>query len=202
MSLNIQQLSSELQTIYEQYETQAAQYKEEAVCGPGCSHCCKVAGKIDIITLEGLAMLKAMRALPAAVIKTIRKNIEKDKLLRSKGKKLPCPFLDDAGSCHIYDARPFSCRQLYSLQQCADNGPLVHREAVTLAKTVVQKLQQLDNTGYSGHHSFIFAMLTNKKFHTTYTSGDFNPGSIEKFGRKHGIIINRFAEAGRQSLPK
>lgn len=194
MSLDVTQLTIELQNIYQQYESEAAPFKEQAVCGPGCSHCCKIAGRIDITTLEGLAMVKEMRALPISSQKTIRKNIEKDKLLRSKGKTSPCPFLDDSGSCHIYGARPFSCRQLYSLQTCKEGGPLVHREAVSHARGVVKKLQALDNTGYSGHHSFVLALLGNKKFHATYTSGGFNPGSIEKFGRKHGIIINRFAK--------
>ncbi len=141
MSLNIRQLSTDLHTIYDQYEAEAAHFKQQAICGPGCSHCCKVAGKIDIITLEGLAMLASMRSLPAAAITTIRKNLEKDKLLRSKGKTPPCPFLNNTGSCHIYDARPFSCRQLYSLQNCEDGGPLVHKEAMQLSQKVVRKLQ-------------------------------------------------------------
>lgn len=194
MSLDFKILSEGLQSIYKNYELKSAQFKEQAVCGRGCSFCCTVAGKIDIVTLEGLLLLERLESMPESETKGIRQRLEKDREYRLKGNKTACPFLDDQGACLVYDIRPFSCRQLYSLRKCDQNGPLVHKQAVYLAQEVVREIQKLDHTGYSGHHSFILKLLQNGAFSKTYRSGGFDPGRIQKFGKKHGIIINRFAK--------
>ena len=194
MSLNFKKLTESLQTIYQNYELEAAQFKELAVCGRGCSFCCTVVGKIDIVTIEGLIVLERLESMPASEAKRISQGLERDRELKLKGKKSACPFLDDQGACLVYDVRSFSCRQLYSLRNCDQNGPLVHKLAVSLAQKVVREIQKLDYTGYSGHHSFILQLLQNKAFRKTYNSGSFDPGRIQKFGKKHGIIINRFAK--------
>ncbi len=200
MSLDLKKMQETLQDIYQRYESEAGQFKEQAFCSPGCSFCCTVVGKIDIVTLEGLILLESLESMPKTEAKKIIQGLERDRNLRRKGKKSACPFLDDAqGVCRVYHIRPFSCRQLYSLRKCDQGGPLVHKQAVSLARKVVRDIQKLDDTGYSGHHSFILKLLQNEKFRNTYSTGDFDPGSIIKFGKKHGIIINRHAKIGAVS---
>ncbi len=53
-------------------------------------------------------------------------------------------------------------------------------------------MQQLDDTGYSGHISFILHLLDRPSFRKLYLAGGFDPQKIMAFGRAHGIIINRF----------
>jgi Fe-S-cluster containining protein len=194
MSLDFKKLTENLQTIYQNYELEAAQFKEQAVCGRGCSFCCTAAGKIDIVTIEGLILLERLESMPEPEAKRISQRLEKGRESQLKGKKTACPFLDDQEACLVYDVRSFSCRQLYSLRKCDQNGPLVHKQAVSLAQKVVREIQKLDYNGYSGHYSFILQLLQNEVFRKTYSSGCFDPGRIQKFGKKHGIIINRFAK--------
>ena len=191
MSLDFKKLAENLQTIYQNYELEAAQFKEEAVCGRGCSFCCTAVRKIDIVTIEGLIVLKRLESMPESEAKRISQRLEGDRESRRKGQISACPFLDDQDTCLVYDVRFFSCRQLYSLRKCAMNGALVHKQAASLAQKVVREIQRLDDTGYSGHHSFILQLLQNEAFRKTYDSGGFDPGRIQKFGKKHGIIINR-----------
>ena len=183
-----------LQGIYQRYESEACQFKEQAVCGRGCSFCCAVPGKIDIVTVEGIILLNRLESMPKTEAKEISQGLERDRNLRRQGKKSACPFLDEQGACRVYHVRPFSCRQLYSLRKCDPHGPLVHKQAVFLAREVVRDIQELDDTGYSGHQSFILKLLQNEKFRNTYSAGGFDPGSIKKIGKKYGIIINRFAK--------
>ena len=194
MSLDIKKLTASLQTIYQNYALEAAQFKEQAVCGRGCSFCCTAVGKIDIVTIEGLILLERLESMPISEAKRISQRLERDRESRLEGKKSACPFLDGEEACLVYDIRPFSCRQLYSLRKCAQNGPLVHKQAVSLAQIVVRKIQKLDCTGYSGHHSFILQLLQYEAFKKTYSSGNFDPGRLQKFGKKHRIMINRFAK--------
>lgn len=194
MSLDFKKMQETLQGIYQRYESEAGQFKEQAVCGRGCSSCCSVMGKIDIVTVEGIILLERLESMPESEAKEISQGLERDRNLRRKGKKSACPFLDEQGACRVYPVRPFSCRQLYSLKKCDQGGPLVHKQAVSLARKVVRDIQKLDDTGYSGHHSFILKLLQNEKFRNTYSAGGFDPSSIKKFGKKHEIIINRFAK--------
>lgn len=194
MSLDFMNMQETLQGIYRKYESEAAQFKEQAVCALGCFFCCLVPGKIDIATIEGIFLFRKLESIPEAEAKKIIQGLERDSSLRRKGKKTACPFLDQQGACRAYHVRPFSCRQLYSLRKCDPHGPLVHKQAVFIARKVVRDIQQLDSTGYSGHLSFILKLLQNEKFRNTYSAGGFDPGSVKKFGKEHGIIINRFAK--------
>ncbi|MFC1523278.1 YkgJ family cysteine cluster protein [Thermodesulfobacteriota bacterium] len=194
MALDFKKMQETLQGIYQEYESASGQFKEQAVCGRGCAFCCFEAGKIDIVTLEGMILLESLESIPEADSTAIFLGFERDRTLRSKGKKSVCPFLDEQGACRVYNVRPFSCRQLYSLRECEQGGPLVHKQAVFLARKVVKDIQKLDDTGYSGHHSFILKLLQNEKFKKTYTAGGFDPGRVKKYGKKHGIMINRFVK--------
>ncbi len=43
-----------LLSVYEAFETVAAEFKFQAICKSGCAFCCTDAGNVDITTLEGL----------------------------------------------------------------------------------------------------------------------------------------------------
>jgi len=188
--MNFKEKEKRLIELYVEFETQALQYKEKAICKPGCAYCCIHFGSVDIITLEGLIIRKRINDFAEPLKKEVKKKITKNRKLKERQQTAQCPFLKKDKTCLIYDVRPFSCRQLYSLRECDGHGPTVHRKAVDLAKNTVKKLQQLDYTGYSGHISFILYLLDKPDFRKLYLAGGLDPGKIMDFGKSHGIIIN------------
>jgi hypothetical protein len=54
-------------------------------------------------------------------------------------------------------------------------------------------MQELDDTGYSGHLSFILHLLEKASFRNQYVRGGFDPKKIMRFGKSHRIMINRYA---------
>jgi len=188
--VTFEEKKEKLKEIYEAFEREAGEYKKSAICKPGCAYCCIHFGSVDITTLEGLIIRDRVNSFAKPLKKRIRKKIVQNKKLKEKGKVAQCPFLKEDKTCRIYDIRPFSCRQLYSLRECDGRGPTVHRQAVELAEKTVQRLQQLDPTGYSGHISFIIHLLEKQEFRDFYLAEGFNPSQIMGFGKTHDIIIN------------
>ena len=178
--------------VYERFERDAEEFKRQAICKIGCAYCCTDVGNIDTNTLEGLIIWKRIGSFPPSLKRQIKRKLAKNKREKEKHPIARCPFLQGDKTCLIYDIRPFSCRQLYSIRECRGRGPTVHRQAMALAKRAVRDLQQLDDTGYSGHLSYILHLLEHPGFRGIYLSGGFDPGKIVKFGKAHGIIINRF----------
>jgi len=189
----------ELEAIYRDYDTAVAEFKKAAVCQPGCAFCCHHFGTVDMTTLEGLVIRKHLWSMDPGHRIRFQKRIERNRRAKEKNKTDTCPFLSEEQHCRIYEVRPFSCRQLYSLRGCDGNGPVVHRQAVALARQTVTRLQQLDDTGYSGHISFILELLKQKAFRRLYISGGFDPQRFAGFGKRHGIIINRRFLSATQS---
>jgi hypothetical protein len=183
-----------LGSLYESFEDAVSEFRKHAVCEKGCNFCCTRVGKVDIVTLEGMVILEILEGMEEDVRREIAGSITRNRTEKEAGNKPACPFQDDGGACLIYEARPFSCRQLYSLRKCDSGGPLVHRQAVGISQATVREIQRLDDTGYSGHISFILHLLGMAEFEKTYLSGGFNPALIADFGKSHGIIINRFAK--------
>jgi hypothetical protein len=182
-----------LKGIYERFEKDAEEFKKQAICKIGCSYCCTDVGNVDANTLEGLIIWERVRSFPQALKGKTRKKLAQNTREKEKHRIARCPFLQEDHTCLIYDIRPFSCRQLYSIRTCRGRGPTVHRQAMALTKKAVKEMQQLDDTGYSGHLSFILHLLDRPGFAKLYLSGGFDPGKIMDFGKSHGIIINRFA---------
>ncbi len=58
----------------------------------------------------------------------------------------------------------------------------------------MREIQKLDDAGYSGHISYIIHLLDDLSFRKLYLSGGFAPEQIMKFGKTHGLIINRSAK--------
>ena len=188
---------SQLESIYASFETRAAGFKSAAACARGCAFCCTDAGSIHITTLEGLAIGEAVDRLARPQKATAEKALVKDMQRREKGLTSPCPFLMKNKACMIYRRRPFACRRIYSLETCSSRRPpILSRQVMDLGDQAIRSLQQLDQTGYSGHISFILHMLKAPRFRTTYLAGEFKPEEIADFGRSHRIIINRVVSAG------
>jgi uncharacterized protein len=181
---------NQLVEIYNRFEKDMRPYKKDALCKAGCSFCCTHFGNVDIITLEGLRILQYLRELPKQHQKPLQKKIDKNKKDRENQKTSPCPFLKSDNTCLIYDIRPYSCRRLYSVKKCGDQGPTVHRQAEELSKEIIIELQDLDSNGYSGHITYILHLLRQPDFLKLYLSGGFNPVQIAAYGKSHGIIIN------------
>ena len=188
--MDIKAKRKKLKKIYDDFESSAQKFKQGAICKLGCAFCCTHFGNVDVITLEGLIIHEWIDSLNKPRQTDIRKKIVKNMKKKENRAIALCPFLKEDNTCLIYNIRPFSCRQLYSLKECTDRGPTVHRQTVELAKMTVKRLQQLDSTGYSGHISYILHLLDKPEFRKLYKSGGFNPGAILSFGKKHGIVIN------------
>ena len=118
-------------------------------CCPGCCGCCR----------DGLTMTQA----EAAVIR---------KLFPDIGKEAPhaegaCPFLDDAGLCRIYRARPFICRThglpmryFMTLREALemsviDEIPELHSEDEKIELRDICELSDLDVMALPDEHCWI-----------------------------------------------
>lgn len=189
-----------LTEIYSDFEKSADEVKKFAACKVGCADCCIYVGNVDITTMEGVVIQNRLENFEKKLKAKIRKKLDKNKAERERGVLARCAFLkEEDNTCRIYDIRPFSCRRIYSIKQCNQNQPVVHRQAIELADYTISKMQQLDDTGYSGHMSFILYLLDKSGFRKIYMGGKFNPGKIMNFGKNHGIIINRFVKP--KSMP-
>lgn len=189
--MDIKTKQEKLKDIYNDFIIQAQPFMDNAVCKPGCSFCCIHFGHVDVITLEGFIIYEWMETLSKSDQIELRKKLVKNMKKKKKRSVARCPFLSKDNTCRIYDIRPFSCRQLYSLETCTAKGPVVHRKSVEMAKMTVKKLQHLDATGYSGHLSYILHLISTPDFKKLYQTGGFDPAKIMSFGKRYGIIINR-----------
>ena len=188
-----------LQAIYEEFGERTREFRQEAVCRPGCAFCCTKAGRVDITTLEGIQIRNKMEQMPRPIKNQLAKSLEKERRQKETQNVAPCPFLMKNNTCRIYDIRPFSCRRLYSLETCGLKGPTLHRQVMEMAGETVREIQRLDDTGYSGHISHILAMLDAPRFRGTYLSGKFEPAEIMAFGKTHGIVIHRFIDTSPET---
>ena len=181
-----------LQAIYDEFETAAAPFKTEAACHQGCAFCCSDAGQIHITTLEGLVIRERINRLRRPQQVAVKKGLAADMKRREAKQPSVCPMLMKNRACMIYDVRPFACRRIYSLKMCGrDQPPVLNRSVMALGDTTIRALQQLDDSGYSGHLSYILHMLDSPAFLRVYLAGDFRPEAIMGFGKSHGILINR-----------
>lgn len=192
-----------LQAIYDDFENEAAPFKTEAVCGRGCSFCCSDAGSIHITTLEGLAIRDRINRLPRTRQMAVNKRLAADMKQRERKSASACPLLMKNRACMIYDVRPFACRRIYSLAVCSKNQhPVLSRQVMVRGDEAIHALQRLDDSGYSGHLSYILHMLDTPAFLNVYLAGEFRPEAVMAFGKSHGIVINRFmGKAGEKIRP-
>ncbi len=93
-------------------------------CNNGCQECCNLAVNCTfteaLCVAETLPEAKVVRVSEHAAL--LRKHIPEATDLRSylrlhRQKIGFCPFLDDKGSCSVYNERPFSCRSLLATKE-------------------------------------------------------------------------------------
>ncbi len=190
--MNIEEKKKKLQAIYNQYEKDVSEFKKAAACVIGCADCCIDVGKIDITTLEGIIIYKQIALFEEPLKSEIKVKLIQNKTESKERKFVRCAFLKEDNSCLIYQTRPFSCRQLYSVKKCNGAPPTIHRRALELTRQTMKRMQRLDSNGYSGHISYILYLLDDRNFRESYLRGRFEPQKIAEFGRSHNIFINRF----------
>ena len=190
----------QIEEIYQTFEREVQPYARQAVCARGCAFCCTDAGRIDVTTLEGLRIQRKIDALTRPQQVALNKAITSERRKRQKQQAASCPFLQKNKACMIYAARPFACRRLYSLRVCnRENPPMLNRHVFEIAGRTIRQLQELDDTGYTGHLTDILFMLQNPAFRDTYLDGAYKPEEVMAFGKTHQIVINRIITRGMQS---
>jgi len=70
---------------------------------------------------------------------------------------------------------------------------MLSRQVIDMAARAIKNLQQLDDTGYSGHITYILHMLEAPRFLSTYLAKEYKPEEVMQFGKSHQILINRMA---------
>ncbi len=196
--MNIEEKKSQLFELYGRYTELAEPFFASAVCEKGCADCCTSVGNVDIVTLEGLIILKYLKSLDSAIQKDLLKKLKQNRKTKKESKYARCAFLQADNSCIIYSVRPFSCRRLYSIRLCGASGPTVHRQAWEAAEQLQLAIRQVDSNGYMGHMSYILQLLTESNFLKTYVADKFSPQDIQGFAVSHGISINSFAQPMKQ----
>ena len=190
---------SRLRAIYFEYEADAAPFKTAAACAEGCDYCCTHYGVLDVTTLEGWVIIDWLQRQHKKIRRELSKAIARNRSRKLQARPAVCPFLRRNRTCRIYPIRPFSCRQLYSLERCGAQGPVVSRQAVALARQTVDRLQALDDQGYSGHLTYILDLFDSAQNRKRYLKDELNPEAIHHLGRKYGLRVHRLQ---RSLLPK
>jgi hypothetical protein len=190
-----------MREIYTEYEAAAAPFKTAAVCAAGCGYCCTHYGVLDVTTLEGWVIAQWLENRPKKIRRELSKALARNRRRKLQGKAAVCPFLRHNHTCRIYAIRPFSCRQLYSLERCGRQGPVVSQRAVALARQTVMRLQALDWQGYSGHLTYILDLLGPEQHRERYLKGALTPESIPHQGRQYGLRVHRLSAANSSPAP-
>jgi hypothetical protein len=181
--------------IYASFEAESAPFRSGAACEPGCADCCTDVGDVDMTTLEGVFVQDAVRRLAPAFQKELKRRIKENRKVKGQSRFARCAFLLSENLCAIYSSRPFSCRRLYSMKRCGETGPMVHRRLWILGDQAVDLLRELDDTGCSGHMSYVLSLLNDSRFHNSYLNGDFAPDEARELIRGYGLTINRYARS-------
>ncbi|MCB9895626.1 MAG: YkgJ family cysteine cluster protein [Planctomycetes bacterium] len=106
-----------------EFDRGAAVHGERIHCAPGCSSCCSQI--FQITEVEAARISAWVATLPHKVKLELREKARANLAARAKlfggpeqwgstvprGKGTPCPALDDAGACGMYEARPIMCRK-------------------------------------------------------------------------------------------
>ncbi len=170
--MDIETKAKKLLELYQDFEEKARVHREGAACGVGCADCCINVGNVDAVTLEAWLILERLKGMDPGHRSQLKKRIEANAREKEESIYSRCAFLQEDLSCAIYPVRPFSCRRLYSLVRCGENGPTVHRQVWKMAEETIVAIQALDGDGCFGHLSHILLLLQEPRFRKTYLSGD------------------------------
>lgn len=189
--MDIKARAKKLLALYREFEEKARAYRESAVCGVGCADCCINVGSVDAVTLEGWIILERMKAMEPGRRSRLKQRIEDNARIKRESTYTRCAFLLDNLSCAIYPVRPFSCRRLYSLVRCGEQGPTVHRQVWQMGEETIAGIQELDDGGYFGHLSHILQLLQDPPFRKAYLSGSSADEAMRKCGHAGDLFISR-----------
>ena len=82
-------------------------------CQKGCGHCCK-GEKISLTWREAKSIAAVLGSMPDEVLQKVQRQAKKGRTKNFKnGLGSPCALLVD-DVCSVYDARPMTCRGLFS----------------------------------------------------------------------------------------
>jgi Fe-S-cluster containining protein len=188
--MRLDEKKGRLFSLYEEFERQVAPFRAQAVCVKGCADCCIQVGTVAATTLEGMVIreyLQGWSREQMAALKVRLKQNRSEKLTQAFAR---CAFLDDEQACTVYPVRPFSCRRLYSVKTCGEQGPVIHRRAMALASRTIEILQDLDPAGCSGHLSFILYLLEKQEFRRAHLQGRWNPGNFQDFVERYQLAVH------------
>jgi len=199
--MSFDEQKEQLAALYEEFERQVAPFRALAVCVKGCADCCIQVGTVAATTLEGMMIheyLQGWSREQMAALKVRLKQNRREKLAQVFAR---CAFLDDEQACTVYPVRPFSCRRLYSVKTCGEQGPVIHRRAMALASRTIEILQDLDPAGYSGHLSFILHLLEKQEFRRAYLQGVWNAGNFQELVERYQLALHTDRSGRGKSSP-
>lgn len=194
-TVDLDEKKRKLFELYEKFEREAASYKAQAVCTKGCAYCCIEVGSVGTTTLEGLVILEYLKAWSRQEIIEIKRRLRQNRNEKQSRLLVRCVFLDEDHCCLIYPVRPFSCRRLYSVRKCDGKGPVIHRQALALARQTEREIQRLDPWGCSGHISFILHLLEKKPLRRSYLRGDWDPANLRTLLERYELVLHRGSPA-------
>jgi len=188
--MRLPEKKGQLFSLYEEFERRVAPFRAQAVCVKGCADCCIQVGTVAATTLEGMVLRGYLEGWSKQSREAVRQRLRANRREKLTQVFARCAFLDEKQACTVYPVRPFSCRRLYSVKTCGEQGPVVHRQAMALASRIIEVLQDLDPAGCSGHLSFILHLLGKKEFRRAYLQGIWNPGRFQKLVERYQLMAH------------
>ena len=200
--MSFDEQKEQLAALYEEFERQVAPFRAQAVCLKGCADCCIQVGTVAATTLEGMVIREYLQGWSREQMADLKVRLKQNRSEKLAQVFARCAFLDEEKACTVYPVRPFSCRRLYSVKTCGEQGPVIHRRAMALASRTIEVLQDLDPAGCSGHLSFILYLLEKPEFRRAYLQGVWNAENFQELVERYQLTLhtNRSGQ-GRSSPP-
>ena len=200
-AVSLDKKKEQLVALYEEFERQVAPFRAQAVCVRGCADCCIQVGTVAATTLEGMVIREYLEGWSKPAREAVQQRLRANRREKLTQVFVRCAFLDEEQACTVYPVRPFSCRRLYSVKTCGEQGPVIHRRAMALASRTIEILQDLDPAGCSGHLSFILYLLEKQEFRRAYLEGRWNRGRFQKLVERYQLAVHTNRSGPGKSRP-
>jgi Fe-S-cluster containining protein len=188
--MRLAEKKGQLFSLYEEFERRVAPFRAQAVCVKGCADCCIQVGTVAATTLEAMVIREYLEGWSKPSREAVRQRLRANRREKLTQVFARCAFLDEEQACTVYPVRPFSCRRLYSVKTCGEQGPVIHRRAMALASRTIEILQDLDPAGCSGHLSFILYLLEKQEFRRAYLEGRRKRGRFQKLVERYQLAVH------------
>ncbi len=134
----------DLEAIYRRHERAVAPFVREAVCRPGCGFCCTHYGRLDVTTVEGVAIRRRLDRIGGRTQKRLAERVGKNRREKEAGKAAVCPFLDVRQHCHQPAGRPAGKRSgEVMIDPLLEKAILERIEAIPIVDTLDMKIDSL-----------------------------------------------------------